>query len=427
MRLLIWGCALLSGLAVVFFAWVADAALETFARLTTHFSLWITLILAPVIGMLTVYLTTRFCRGAEGSGIPQVIAASHLVTQHTPINHLVSFRIALGKIALGGLALMGGFSAGREGPSVQVSASIMNLANRYLPPQQFIRHQDLILAGGAAGVAAAFNTPLAGIVFAIEELGNRVESRTSALLLSVIIISGLAAQSILGNYNYFGTPTISNTGWAIVMPVLCSGVLCGLFGGLFSWLLLWPQRAAKARLWVWRQHHPIIFAGLCGLIVSVIGILSAGVSFGSGYAITAQAIGGQIDLPWYTAISRYLATLVSYFSGIPGGLFAPSLATGAAIGSNLTPFFADVGTSAIMALCMAAFLSAVTQAPITSAIIVMEMINGHPMVISLMSVTLIAKLVSSRLSPELYQRLSLKWVTPLFSPHSNKTQSEISP
>ena len=172
--------------------------------------------------------------------------------------------------------------------------------------------------------------------------------------------------------------------------------------------MLWPQEHKGFALWRLRAQHPVVFAGLCGSLVATIGWIGGNLSYGSGYLITSQVVSGQIVMPWHAPFSRFLATLVSYYSGIPGGVFAPSLAVGAAIGSNVAQLFAvPAETIPIIALCMAGFLAAVTQAPITSAIIVMEMIDGHEMVISLMAVTLIAKAVSSRLSPALYQQLAL--------------------
>ena len=256
-------------------------------------------------------------------------------------------------------------------------------------------------------MAAAFNTPLAGIVFAVEELGRRLETRTSGILMSTIILSGLMAIALMGNYSYFGHLRTGEIGMDILQPILFCGVCCGLLGGLFSRLLLWPQRAPDFALWRWRRAYPVRFAAACGLLVALIGIVGGGVSFGSGYAITEKVVSGELVLPWYAPVTRYLATLVSYFSGIPGGTFAPALAIGAAMGSNLAPLFnASVGATPILTLCMAGFLAAVTQSPITAAIIVMEMIDGHGMVLSLMAVALIAKAVSSRLGPELYQRLA---------------------
>jgi H+/Cl- antiporter ClcA len=406
-RAKLWFAALLAGLMVVAFAELADMALALFGRLTTGRP-WMPFVLAPTIGMLTVWLTRRLCPGAAGSGIPQVIAATWLAAKGKPVNTLLSLRIAFGKIILGALALVGGFSAGREGPSVQVAASVMHSIHNIFPSSRALRAQDLILAGGAAGVAAAFNTPLAGIVFAIEELGRRLETRTSGVLVSTIIISGLVAVALHGNYNYFGQLKVINQDRTIVLPIIVTGLVCGSLGGLFSRLMLWPQKRVDLKLWRWRAEHPIYFAGACGLLIAIIGLVGGGLSYGSGYMITSQVVSGELELPWHAPITRFLATIVSYYSGIPGGIFAPALAVGASLGSNLAQLSGiPADTIPIIALCMAGFLAAVTQAPITSAIIVMEMIDGHEMVISLMAVTLIAKAVSARLSPELYQQLAL--------------------
>jgi len=406
-RAVIWFAAAIAGLAAVVFAALADLALHAFNAVTRD-RLWLALALTPSIGMLTVWTTNRYFRGAQGSGIPQTIAATRLLKHGGPTGGLLSLRIALGKISLGPLALLGGFSAGREGPSVQIAASIMHYAHRLLPNARAIRASDLALAGGAAGIAAAFNTPLAGITFAIEELGRRFESRSSGMLLSTIIVAGLTAIALAGNYRYFGQLTVTSLGFGIFPAVLAGAVVSGLAGGVFSRLLLWPQRAAGLPIWAWRARRPVLFAGLCGLAVALIGLAGGGVSFGSGYAITSQAIDGSIVLPWYTPLARFAATVISYFSGIPGGIFAPCLAVGAAIGIDLSRWF-DFGMTAhpLVAICMAGFLAAVTQSPITSAIIVMEMVDGHAMVISLMATTLLAKAISERLGPELYQQLAI--------------------
>jgi H+/Cl- antiporter ClcA len=403
-RLTLWIAATVAGLCVVMFARLADLALAVFAQITSGRS-WLALLLTPALGMLVVFITRRLFPGSEGSGIPQVIAATRLSAAGKPVSGLVSLRIALAKIGLGTLALTGGFSAGREGPSVQVAASLMHAAHRFLPNGRVIRVQDMILAGGAAGIAAAFNTPLAGIAFAVEELGRKLETRTSGVLLSTIILSGMIAIGVQGDYNYFGRLNAVADSRAIILPVLCLGLLCGVLGGLFSRLLLMPQRNARHALWRWRSAHPVWFAGLCGLLVASLGLATGGLSFGSGYGVTNDIINHGQSIPWYSAPARFLATLATYFSGIPGGIFAPSLAVGAALGGNVAQLF-DLAAQPIIALCMAGFLAAVTQSPITSAIIVMEMIDSHGMVISLMAVALIAKAVSSRLGPELYQQLA---------------------
>lgn len=404
-RIVLWTFAAIAGLVVVVFAKLADTALELFHRLHGEHA-WLTLLICPAIGAVVVWATGKYFPGSQGSGIPQVIAATRLVKVGRWPYHLISLRIAFGKVCLGSFALVGGFSSGREGPSVQVAASILHHAHRYLPDSRMIRASDLVLAGGAAGIAAAFNTPLAGIVFVIEELGRRLESRTSGVLLGTIIIAGLMAMTVTGNYNYFGRIQVPSIDLGIVMPVLISGVSCGLIGGGFSLLLLWPQKHPNFVLWRWRNQRPVLFAAGCGLCVAAIGIASGGLSFGSGYVVTSRLVSGDLELPWYASMARYLATLVTYYSGVPGGVFAPSLAVGAAWGNGVSQVLGG-GYLVWATLCMAAFLAAVTQSPITAAIIVMEMVDGHEMVLSLMAVTLIARAVSSRISPELYQQLAV--------------------
>ena len=411
-RVVLWVAAGLAGLAVVGFASLAEVALGVFFQLHARWP-WAPFLAAPAIGMLVVWATRRYVPGAAGSGIPQVVAATRLSAAGEPVRALLSWRVVLGKIGLGSLALTGGFSAGREGPSVQVAAAIVHVAGRFLPHSRAIRSSDLILAGGAAGIAAAFNTPLAGIVFAVEELGRRLETRTSGVLVSTIIISGLVAIALKGNYTYFGQLSVPDLGTTVLLPTVIAGVLCGALGGSFSWLLLWPQRRPGSALWAWRRAHPVWFAGVCGLVVAALGWISSGSSFGSGYLSAAQTIDGRIALQWHAPLTRFFATVATYFSGIPGGVFAPALAVGTALGHDLAQFSGlAVAAHAWIALCMAAFIAAVTQSPITAAIIVMEMVDGHQMVISLMAASFLSKTVSAAFGPELYQQLALGWIAP---------------
>ena len=370
--------------------------MRTFNAITRE-RVWPTFLLTPTLGMFVTWAVRRYFPGWQGNGIPQTIAAARLLKGGRLVEGLLSLRTAVGQIALGGLALLGGFSVGREGPSVQIAASILRRAHDLLPNARAIRASDLVLAGGAAGIAAAFNTPLAGITYAIEELGRRFESRTSGVLLSTIMIAGLVAIALQGNYRYFGQLTVESVGLGLVPAVPTCRVVCRLAGQAFSRILLWPQRAAAGRLWTWRRRRPVAFAGLCGLAVALLGWASNGISLGSGYAVTAPAIDETIELRRYTPFARFAATVVSYFSGIPGGIFAPSLAIGAAIGFGLSRWLhLGLATHPVVAICMVGFLAASTQSPITSAMIAMEMIDGHAVVISLMATALLDKAVRRR-------------------------------
>ncbi|GAB3251955.1 chloride channel protein [Chitinimonas naiadis] len=404
-RLVVWSAAAGVGLVVVLFARLSEWAGNSFNALQAQWY-WAPLLLTPLGGMLVLGLLRWGFQGAEGSGIPQTIAALQAGGDEALTGRFVSLRIALGKVGLGIMAVGAGFSTGREGPSVQVGASLMYAVRGLLPQSSVIEYRHLLVAGGAAGIAGAFNTPLAGIVFAIEELSRRYEQGTNGILLTAIVLAGMMSISLQGNYLYFGHFTVPAIDHRIILPVLFCALICGIAGGLFSRALLWSSQSLG---WLgrWRQTYPIRFAGLCGLLVALLGLLTHGAVHGSGYSTTQAMLQDPAGVSVIYAPAKLLATLLSYFSGVPGGIFAPSLAVGAGIAHDLLPLIGnDVAAASIYALCMAGFLAAVTQSPITACIIVMEMIDGHEMVLSLMAVTLIGSLIAKLFSPALYHTLA---------------------
>jgi H+/Cl- antiporter ClcA len=414
-RMVIWMAAIAVGLTVVAFAELSDRAFKLFEALRERW-FWLPLLLTPCVAAGSLWLTRRLFAGAEGGGIPQVIAAGAERLDEAQTSRFISLRIAAGKFGLVLAALAGGLSVGREGPSVQLGASLMHAARGWLPKGFPIDPRHLIVAGGAAGMAAAFNTPLAGIVFAIEQLARRFEQRTSGVLIAAIVWAGLVSLAILGNYTYFGRLVVGEVGFKVIPVVLMVGVSCGLAGGLFGRLLLAGTSyvAPLARL---QAQRPITFAALCGAAVAVIGLATAGATFGGGYETTRNMLGGSFDVPWYYSIARFAVTLLSAISGIPGGIFAPSLAVGAGIGADLAPFApAGISAAAVAALCMAAYLAAVTHAPLTSFIVVMEMVDGHAMVLSLMAVAMIASLVARLVTRPLYETIAERMLERLQPP-----------
>ncbi len=410
-RFVVWSAAALSALIIVGFVRLTDIALHTYAHIYHHFFL-LSLLLPPAGGMLIATLMRLGFRGAEGSGIPQVIAC--LREDHpAPADRLISLPVVVGKIILGSAAMAAGFSTGREGPCVQIGAAMMYWMRRWLPVRNHISAHELILAGGAAGIAAAFNTPLAGIIFAIEELTRRFEPRTQRVLLTAIVIAGMVSISLQGNYLYFGHLHIQHLSTAVIIPVLMAALVCGIAGGLFSRTLLWSGVKVLPALNDLRKQHTVLFAGLCGLAISLLSLLSHGSVQGSGYDVTHAMLMEGHPVAWYYAPFKVMATALSFHSGVPGGIFAPSLAIGAGIGQDLLLMMGSPSTHGIMyALGMAGFLAAVTQSPITSTIIVMEMIDGHELVISLVAVSLLASLVSRGFTPSLYHRLSERYESP---------------
>ena len=372
------------GAAAVALAQLADFAQHAFTLLLAK-SRYAVLALTPLGFMLSAYLTTRLFPNAQGSGIPQAIAARHL-TDQTARESLVSIRIAIGKVILTLFGLLCGGSVGREGPSVQVGASIMFALGRVSPRRQ----PGLILAGAAAGVAAAFNTPLAGIVFGIEEMSRAFETRTSSLIIAAVIAAGLTSLALMGNYAYFGSSATSlarGTDW-LAVPVC--GVVGGLAGGIFSRIVIVMARGFAHPFGRAVKGHPLWFALACGLAVAICGLVSGDTIYGTGYQQVKTALEHGAPLPQDFGILKLLATTFAAISGIPGGIFSPSLAVGAGLGSNIASFFHDAPLGAIMLLGMVSYFAGVVQAPITAFVIVTEMTDNHAMVVPLMAAALIA-------------------------------------
>jgi H+/Cl- antiporter ClcA len=299
-------------------------------------------------------------------------------------------------LTLTGLAC--GASIGREGPTVQVGASIMLAAARL---GGLGRERGLILAGSAAGVAAAFNTPLAGIVFAIEEMSRAFESRTSGLVLTAVILAGLASLGLVGNYSYFGHSTSMLSVTIDWIAVLVCGVLGGLLGALFAFLVVRGTTLIRAWLAQAGLRRALMVAAGCGLVVAACGLLSDGATYGTGYDAARGAVEGH-GLAFAFAPLKFIATAASSLSGIPGGLFAPSLSIGAGLGGTVAQLLGVHAVGAIVLLGMAAYFSGVVQAPITSFVIVGEMSGASGMVIPLMLASFIAYAVSRA-----FQRQSL--------------------
>ena len=406
-RVVVLAHAAAAGLAVVAFTWLSERALSGFSALTA-WQPWLPLVWTPALTAAIVWVTLRFAPGAAGSGIPQVMAA--LSPSMPPENRswFVSLKLSVAKTLLTASGLLGGLAIGREGPSVQIAAGVMQHAERWLPGRSGVPSQGLLVAGGAAGIAAAFNAPLAGVMFAIEELTRKIEQRNSGLIIAAIVLSGLMAVSVFGNSTYFGVIRVPQLGLDYALPGLLVIVSCGLLGGFFSRLLHTSIVGGNDRASRWKRKHPVAFAAGCGVVIAAIGLASSGATFGSGYDYTQRLLEGHTDMPLLYVTLRIVATWLAVWAGVPGGIFAPSLAIGAGIGNDvaLLTLLGHEPSTPLIALGMTAFLAAVTQAPITAFIIVMEMVDGHAMVLSLMAAALGASLVSRWISAPLYSALA---------------------
>lgn len=409
-RAVVLGYAVATGVIVVGFTLLAEAASHAFGQMQQlgPYAALLPLFWTPLLTVLLLWWTRRHAPGALGSGIPQVMRALDDDLHPFQLSWLVSLRLSMHKIVLVSGGLLAGLSIGREGPTVQVGAGVMVHARRWFSTESSIDSHDLMVAGAAAGIAAAFNTPLGGIVFALEQLSRRRSMSHSALVISSIVVAGLVAVSAFGNETYFGRLRVQSLSWSLLLPGLLVALVAGLAGGLFSRLIVVSVRGLPDRLGRWRADYPMRFAGACALLVAVIGVVTGGATAGAGYAPTRALLEGQADLPVVYTLLKFCATWLSAWTGVPAGMFAPSLAIGAGIGHDVA-LLTGVGREAaipLIALGMVGFLAATTQGPITAFIIVMEMVSGHAMVLSLMACALLASGVALLMTPPMYRELA---------------------
>ncbi len=408
-QLVFWCGGLLVGVAAVGLAMAADKAQEAFAALR-HYAFWLPLVLTPFGFGITAWATKRWFPGARGSGIPQVIAASELVRHHPErADPLVSIRVVAGKTVCLLIGLVCGAPIGREGPTVQIGASLMRLTGRI--GGVVSNESALLLAGGAAGVAAAFNTPLAGIVFAIEELGKSFEQRTSGTVILTVMLAGIASMALVGDYTYFGRTTVHLMGWIDVLAVAVCGIGGGLLGGGFSRATLFGLKRMGSLFGGLTARHPIAFAAGCGLILAALGLATGGEAFGTGYGDARDLLAGHQHVIYGYGLLRIAAAWLLAISGIPGGLFAPSLAAGAGVGADLHLIVPMVPLATMALLGMVGYFSGVVQSPLTAFVIVMEMTDNHDMVLPLIATSFLAYSVSRLICPRpLYHALAQGFV-----------------
>ena len=396
--------AVIIGLFAILFARAGDYAQAVFDSVTTSGGLW-PIALTPLLFVAIVWLTLRFAPEARGSGIPQVIAASRDPDARSSLR-LVSVRAALAKAVLTIIAMFGGASVGREGPTVQLGAAVMVQVHRLFRARV---SSGVLIAGGAAGVAAAFNTPLAGIAFAIEELAVAYEQRVAVLVMGAVMIAGLTSQGLAGDYVYFGRVGGGLPLSTIVVIAPLAGVLGGIAGGLFSRAIL-ALRGPEGRWSAMLGRSPFASAFVCGLAVAAIGWATQGATWGTGYAPTRALLGGAEGEMWFGP-AKFASALLTAASGIPGGIFAPSLAVGAGFGNLLTPLFPADQAGIIVLVGMAGYFTGVVRAPLTAVIILSEATGNSHAILPLFATALIGDWAGAMICRErLYHALSRGFV-----------------
>lgn len=381
--------ALLVGVVCALFARAADFT-NQLTLYWFHRWPWLALAIMPVTLVAVAAITRRWFPYAGGSGIPQAIAA-RATDDNAWRNRLLSLSTAGAKIVLVLVALAAGAAIGREGPSVHIGTALMFALSR-LRILRFDRDIDgLILAGAGAGIASAFNTPLGGIVFVLEEMSRDHPFRAHSPTLVAVIGAGLASLVMMGKYAYFGVVHTTLPGNTVWLAVLLTAAVGGVAGGLFARACTALQDVLPERVRDVLHHHPLQATAVCGLLLALLALASHGATMGTGYAVTRNLIDGNAAGTglWY-APARLVATFLCVLIGIPGGLFAPSLAVGAGLGAALQSLLPAVPLGSLALLAMVGYLSAVTQSPITAFVITMEMTANQDLLLPMMAVSVIA-------------------------------------
>ncbi len=408
-----WLGAILVGLLIVMMTVLSEWVSATYRTVALLYP-WFNFVIAPLGLSLTAWLTFRFFPGSERSGIPQVKSALEITTNLDDRARLISLKITAGKMLLPIMGLFSGASVGFGGPAVQVGASVMASLGKAVKFPSLYQEKGLILAGSAAGFAAMFSTPLTGIVFAIEELGRALEERISSLVLTAIIFAGVTAYVLLDSYIYLQEKSLFMPWGPSWLAIPLCGIAGGFSGGLFSKIIISGGNLLN------RSRLPIVvIAFLCGSIIAVLGYYSNGHTFGTGYQETQSILQEYQTMdPWFPLL-KMLATCATFFSGIPSGIFVPSITVGSGLGADLAVWLPLAPPMAMILLSISAYFSGMLQSPITSFVMVMEMTDSHDILIPLMATAFIAAGTSRLLNPRpLYRALCDAYLPPAKQRHS---------
>ena len=350
----------------------------------------------PAIGLcaggLVGWITTRFAPEAAGSGIP------HLKGVLLHMRTLNWRRLIPVKFIGGVLGIGSGLSMGREGPTVQMGAAVARALSRPLGTPEADLPQ-LFSAGAGAGLAAAFNAPLAGLLFVIEELHRELSSRTATGALVAAVCATVMTHWLAGNTPSFESHGLSAMPLAALPLALVVGLLGGAGGVLFNKSLLMTQRIAHhlKRVPYWT------LPGIAGLVGGLLGWWMPD-ALGGGQFVAERLLSGAMSAGLVTLaalfVARLLFTAVSYGSGAPGGIFAPMLLLGAILGAMLAkisllmiPAYADL-TQVLAVLGMAAFFVGSVRVPLTGIVLISEMTGGYNLLFPICIAALAAYLVA---------------------------------
>jgi CIC family chloride channel protein len=367
-------------------------------------------IVTPALGGIVSGVLLQYVfPNARGSGIPQVKVA------YSSREGVVRLRDAVAKFFLSSLQIGSGASLGREGPTVQICCGVASSLGRMarLSPKN---RRRLLPVGAAAGIAAAFNAPIAAVTFTIEEVVGNLDQTVLSGVIVAAAIAAVIERSVLGTHPIFDVPRVFSLEDArSLLLYALLGVAAALVSVSFtSGLLVLRQRfREQRRIPPWAQ--PAVGGAVTGVIavVAMAWLRTGGVN-GGGYAVLDQSLSGALPVKVMLVLCamKLVATVFSYSSGGAGGIFAPALFMGAMLGGafgslDQTIFHHSADTLGAFALVgMGAVFAGTIRAPMTSVLIIVELTSGYGLILPLMIANSAAYLLASKLRPEpIYEAL----------------------
>jgi CIC family chloride channel protein len=369
-------------------------------------SQWFYFLLIPAAGALLAGICLYYwVPEARGSGIPQTKTAYFVRSGVIPL------KVTVGKFFLSALSIGTGGSIGREGPTVHICAGLASFIGRTI---SLTRDQTkaLLPVGAAAGLAAAFNTPIAAVTFTLEELVGDLNARVLGSIVLASVSAAVVERAILGDESVFNVPAYSLQHPVEFVFYALLGILAGLVAIGFVRGLLW----LRARCLRQTGIKPIWITGLGGLAIGAIAVFRPEI-MGVGYTTVNQALNQSLPLQLLLmlAVLKIAGTIISYATGTAGGIFAPSLFIGAMVGGSLgwvvNALFPSItaGHGAYALVGMGAVFAGIIRTPMTSVIIIFEMTQDYNIILPLMVANMVSLGIAKWLHPVgTYESLSLQ-------------------
>jgi len=383
---------ILAGIGSGYFTLITNQAYFYFKQLY-QYSPYSIFIWTPTVFCLIAFLFKHYFPYAGGSGLSQGYALDAFAQYE--LKNTYSIKTMFGKILLTLGSIGSGASLGREGPSIQICSAIFGSMKGLS-----LKHKKLFIRlGSGIGVATAFNAPLGGIIFVLEEYLKVSRIEINNLLLLGIIIAGYTGTLIYGDYSYMGrVPTSLLTyHWQTIVLSIIAGIICGLAGAALTRFIVYFTVNQGQFWYAFSRKHYLCLAIFFGFCVALLGFLSDGASFGNGAVEVKYVLDNGLSLPWHYGLTKSLGTLFSIAANAPGGYFSTALSIGAGLMDTVHRLWPILPVEQFYLLGMVGFLAAITNAPITAVAMMLSIVIDSqyfllPMILSSLTASYLANL-----------------------------------